>query len=84
MIYGDDEPRYAGECGGKAVYVIAAPGGTLEALADARDLESARALASVVRAVVGGKATAEELAAFVPLLADALDRVINVATRGVE
>lgn len=81
MIYGDDEPRYVGNDGGKSVYVIAAPGGTLEAVADRRDLESAAALAAIVRQVVAGAPTSEELAAFVPLLLESLDRVIAVTAR---
>ncbi|WP_431961649.1 hypothetical protein [Actinacidiphila sp. bgisy160] len=84
MIHGDDEPRYVGESNGKAVYVIAAPGGHLEALADMRDIEAAHTLSAVVRAVLEGEPTVEELAAFVPLLSDALDRVVVVAARGFE
>jgi hypothetical protein len=82
--YGDDEPRYLGEADGKAVYVLAAPGGPLEALADARDIESAHVLSALVRVVLEGKPTDEQLAAFVGPLVDALDRVIAVAVRGVE
>ncbi|MFD5650648.1 hypothetical protein [Streptomyces sp. NPDC127039] len=84
MIYGDDEPRYVGESDGKSVYVVTAPGGTLEALADARDIESAHVLSAVVRAVLEGNPTPEESAAFVGPLVDALDRVIAVAVRGIE
>ncbi|WP_231156503.1 hypothetical protein [Streptomyces sp. CNZ748] len=84
MRYGDDEPRYLGEADGKAVYVVPAPGGPLEALADVRDIETAQALSAVVRAVLEGEPTPEESAAFVGPLVDALDRVIAVAARGIE
>lgn len=76
--------RYAGRDEyGKGVYVSAAPGGILEALADRNDVLSAHALNAVVRAVLDSDepATDEELAAFVPLLSDALEAVVGVAGR---
>jgi hypothetical protein len=80
----NEHVRYAGrDACGKSLYVSAAPGGMLEALADRNDVLSAQALNAVVRAVLGSEepATAEELAAFVPLMADALDAVVGVAGR---
>ncbi|MEU5366952.1 hypothetical protein ABZ354_26385 [Streptomyces sp. NPDC005925] len=76
--------RYVGpdDCG-KSVYVSTAPGGMLEAVADKSDVLSAHALSAVVRAVLDSEepATDEELAAFVPQLADALEAVVDVAGR---
>lgn len=66
------------------VTIRQSPRATQEALADIRDIEAAYTLSAVVRAVLEGSLTADELAAFVPLLRDALDRVIVVAARGFE
>ncbi|MFD4976989.1 hypothetical protein [Streptomyces sp. NPDC058424] len=77
-------PRYMGQdAEGKHVFVDAAPGGLLEALADQSDVESAHVLAAVVRSILDAERTATdaELAAFVPLLTDALERVVGVAAR---
>ncbi|GAA2482414.1 hypothetical protein [Streptomyces longisporus] len=64
---------------GKEAFVIARPGGFLEALADARALESAAVLAAVVGAVLeAGKASDAELAALVPPLHAALDECVDM------
>lgn len=80
-------PRYVGrDSDGRHVYVSAAPGGILEALADETDVMNAHALGAVVRAVLDAEQPASEaqLAAFVPLLVDALEAVVGVAARKLE
>jgi hypothetical protein len=64
---------------GKEAFVIARPGGCLEALADAHALESAAVLAAVVGAVLdAGLASDAELAALVPPLHAALDECVGM------
>ena len=64
---------------GKEAFVIARPGGYLEALADAHALESAAVLAAVVGAVLdAGQASDAELAALVPPLHAALDDCVGM------
>ncbi|WP_225075205.1 hypothetical protein [Streptomyces sp. CoT10] len=81
---GSSPLRYLGQdAEGKHIYLSAAPGGLLEALADQSDIESAHVLTAVVRSILEAERTATdaELAAFVPLLTDALERVVGVAAR---
>ena len=64
---------------GTEAFVVARPGGFLEALADAHALGSAAVLVAVVGAVLeAGKASDAELAAFVPSLHAALDECVGM------
>jgi hypothetical protein len=68
---------------GKEAFVIARPGGFLDALADAHALQSATALAAVVSAVLqAGEASDAELAALVAPLHAALDNCIGMMAAG--
>ncbi|MEV0207002.1 hypothetical protein AB0H97_17550 [Streptomyces sp. NPDC050788] len=68
---------------GKEAFVIARPGGFLDALADAYALQSAAALAAIVGAVLqAGEASDAELAALVPPLHAALDDRIGMMAAG--
>jgi hypothetical protein len=68
---------------GKEAFVIARPGGFLDALADAHALQSAAALAAIVGAVLqAGEASDAELAALVPPLHAALDDCIGMMAAG--
>jgi hypothetical protein len=69
--------------GGKHVFVSAAPGGLLERITDTDDVERGHVLAALVRSILDGENPPrdEELAAFVPLLTTALERVVGVAAR---
>lgn len=78
------QPRYMGrDADGKHIHVSAAPGGLLERIADQHDVEAAHVLTSLVRSVLDSEQPPRdaELAAFVPLMADALERVTEVAAR---
>ncbi|EST31593.1 hypothetical protein [Streptomyces roseochromogenus] len=64
---------------GKEAFVVARPGGLLEALADAQALETAAVLVAVVGAVLeAGEASDLELAALVPPLHAALDECVGM------
>ncbi|MFF4802756.1 hypothetical protein ACFY1U_30820 [Streptomyces sp. NPDC001351] len=64
---------------GKEAFVVARPGGVLEALADAHALEVAAVLVAVVGAVLeAGEASDAELAAFVSPLHAALDECVGM------
>jgi hypothetical protein len=68
---------------GKEAFVIARPGGFLDALADAHALQSAAALAAIVGAVLqADNASDAELAALVPPLHAALDDCIGMMAAG--
>ncbi|MEW2247031.1 hypothetical protein AB0907_06765 [Streptomyces sp. NPDC006975] len=64
---------------GKEAFVVAEPGGFLEALADRYALETAAVLVAVVGAVLEeGRASDMELAAFVRPLHAALEECVDV------
>jgi hypothetical protein len=79
----DDDVRYLGADHRKHVLLVSVPGGALEALADRIELENAVELSRQVRRILEGEPTAGQLAALVPLLVTALDRVIAVAGQDV-
>ncbi|MFB7548918.1 hypothetical protein [Streptomyces sp. NPDC056154] len=72
-----------GKQDGKHVWFSTAPGGVLDYMADQDDIESAAVLAALVRTILDGDQPAKdaELAVFVPLLTEALERVVNVAAK---
>lgn len=66
---------------GKEAFVVARPGGFLEALADTYALETAAVLVAVVGAVLeAGEASDAELAALVAPLHAALDECVGMMT----
>ncbi|MER5911920.1 hypothetical protein ABT124_15780 [Streptomyces sp. NPDC001982] len=70
---------------GKEAFVVARPGGFLEALADAHALEAAAVLVAVVGAVLeAGEVSDTELAAFVRPLHAALDECVGMMAGGGE
>lgn len=66
---------------GREAFVVARPGGFLDALADAHVLETAAVLVAVVGAVLeAGEASDVELAAFVRPLHATLDECVGMMT----
>ena len=80
---GANRPRYMGKQDGKHVWFSTATGGVLDYMADLEDIESATVLAGLVRTILEADQPAEdaELAVFVPLLTEALERAVKVAAK---